>query len=313
MFSRAAFSLVLFCWSFIAIAQSDEFNSLNLGSQWSWIRENPDNWFLTSTELEIRTEAGALEGTSYNNVKNILLQDAPRGTFRFETRLYFNPDSMFHNAGLIYYIDDDNYIRVSRGIYETSINGVWMEFEVNASAIMDIVNDITASILYLRLSRTDDTIFTATYSLDGITWRLIGQETLHFPKRKARIGLQAANGYGITATPKSIPARFDYFRFAVTGVADRPAPQPSTSRITSIYPNPFNPATTIRYSVRRAGFTTLEIVDGYGRVVRTLAKDLRTPGTYATSFTGSGLPPGVYFARLKTTDGITYRPLLLLR
>ncbi len=313
MFSRAAFFLVIFSWSLIAIAQSDEFNTRKLGSQWSWIRENPVNWRFTSTELEIRTDAGALEGTSYNNVKNVLVQDAPAGTFRFETKLSFYPDSMFHNAGLIYYIDDDNYIRVSRGIYETSINGVWMEFEVNASAIMDIVNNITAPVLFLRLSRTNDTVFAATYSLDGITWRLIGQETLRFPKRKARIGLQAANGAGILATPKSIPARFDYFRFAVTGVNDHAVPQPATSRITGNYPNPFNPTTTIRYSILHAGITTLEIVDGFGRVIRTLTSEFKVPGMYTAIFTATDLPTGVYFARLKSVDGITNRAILLLK
>lgn len=313
MIFRAIVFLVIFFNCFIAAAQSDEFNSRKLGNQWSWIRENPVNWLFTSTELEIRTEAGALEGTSYNNVKNILLQDAPAGTFRFETKLLFYPDSMFHNAGLIYYIDDDNYIRVSRGMYGTSTNGVWMEFEVNASPIMTTVNDITAPVVYLRLSRTNDTVFAATYSLDGVTWRLIGQETLHFPKRMARIGLQAANGYGILATPKSIPARFDYFRFAVTGVEDHLAPQPSTSRIIGNYPNPFTATTTILYSVKRSGIATLEIVDGYGRVVRALTKDFKTPGTYTRTFTDTGLPTGTYFARLKTTDGITVRPLLLLK
>ncbi len=69
-------------------------------------------------------------------------------------------------------------------------------------------------------------------------------------------------------------------------------------------PNPFNPRTTIRFELERAGRVMLEVFDIRGRNVATLVDGERGAGEHAVPFVADGLPSGTYFARLKA-EGTT--------
>ena len=69
-------------------------------------------------------------------------------------------------------------------------------------------------------------------------------------------------------------------------------------------PNPFNPATTIAYSVAAPGHVTLLVYDLAGRVVRTLVDSRVDPGPHTvvwdgTSDTGNRAASGVYFVKME--------------
>jgi hypothetical protein len=110
--------------------------------------------------------------------------------------------------------------------------------------------------------------------------------------------------------------------FARPLVAD-PSAVPTTPRLTApelrIYPNPFNPACTIRYVVPRGGPATLEIFDLRGRRVRTLLAMSHVeagPGTAIWAGTddhGRHLSSGNYLCRLVTIDGVVTRKIQLLK
>mgnify|MGYP003805339601 CR=1 FL=1 len=64
------------------------------------------------------------------------------------------------------------------------------------------------------------------------------------------------------------------------------------------YPNPFNPITTITYQIPEESNVCLRIYDILGREVLLLADEVKQVGRYSSTFDGSELPSGVYFARL---------------
>jgi len=66
------------------------------------------------------------------------------------------------------------------------------------------------------------------------------------------------------------------------------------------YPNPFNPVTTIKYSLAEESYTTLKIYNVLSQEVLTLVDEVRAKGSYSVSFNGSGLPSGIYLAMLQT-------------
>lgn len=73
----------------------------------------------------------------------------------------------------------------------------------------------------------------------------------------------------------------------------------------SNYPNPFNPTTTINFSLARTSETSLTIFDVNGRVVRTLIHGTMPSGFHtvqwnATDDAGKIVPSGVYFCQLKS-------------
>ncbi len=79
------------------------------------------------------------------------------------------------------------------------------------------------------------------------------------------------------------------------------------------HPNPFNPATTIRFTLPRRSTVTLKVYDVRGREVATLVDAVLEPGTHAVRFDAAGLPSGVYFYRMRAGDFVDAKKLMLLR
>jgi hypothetical protein len=73
---------------------------------------------------------------------------------------------------------------------------------------------------------------------------------------------------------------------------------PSLRASLSNQPNPFNPSTTIRFSVPKAGRATLAVFDLRGHKVATLQDGDMAAGDHSLQFSGEGLPSGTYFYRL---------------
>lgn len=84
-------------------------------------------------------------------------------------------------------------------------------------------------------------------------------------------------------------------------------------------PNPFNPATTIGYSISREGRTELRVYSVTGRLVRTLADGMAPAGDHKLIWRGENdrgnpVASGVYFVRLvHDGDPKATRKVLLLR
>lgn len=78
-------------------------------------------------------------------------------------------------------------------------------------------------------------------------------------------------------------------------------------------PNPFNPLTTIRYSVGTAGPVSLTMYDLQGRVVARLVDRHQEVGAYEMMFQPRGLASGTYVYRLVTSDGMMNRRMVLLK
>jgi len=84
-------------------------------------------------------------------------------------------------------------------------------------------------------------------------------------------------------------------------------------RLYPAYPNPFNPVTTIQYSIPAAVDVRLSIYNMLGEEVEILAAGKHQPGNYTVSWNGSRFSSGMYFYRLYTSEFSTVRKLLLLK
>ncbi len=89
-------------------------------------------------------------------------------------------------------------------------------------------------------------------------------------------------------------------------------------RLEQNIPNPFNPSTTIRYSVPRAQRVRLEIFNTAGQKVVCLVDGVVTRGRGQVVWDGAdehgrAVASGTYFCRLTTDDGCQVRRVVLLR
>jgi hypothetical protein len=89
--------------------------------------------------------------------------------------------------------------------------------------------------------------------------------------------------------------------------------RPADFGLLGAWPNPFNPSTTLSWSLPQAGSVRLAVHDLLGREVSLLAEGLQSMGSHQTVWNPEGLPSGVYFARLVSEDGVSVRKLTLIR
>jgi hypothetical protein len=110
--------------------------------------------------------------------------------------------------------------------------------------------------------------------------------------------------------------------FALNSVASLGAieieTRPEVFALGNNYPNPFNPATTIKYQLPEATDVRLEIFNVVGQVVRTLVADPQDAGRYtvqwdATNDGGQPLSSGIYFYRLHAGEFQEVNKMLLLK
>ncbi|MBA4251728.1 MAG: hypothetical protein C0425_10425 [Chlorobiaceae bacterium] len=105
--------------------------------------------------------------------------------------------------------------------------------------------------------------------------------------------------------------RYLVTRSPITAIEEDEMNQKSFEMI-NIYPNPFNPSTTIRFSLSKNEKINLRVFDLIGRVIATLVDEELSAGEHLINFDGKNFPSGVYFIRLKIGSSLfTHKAMLL--
>jgi hypothetical protein len=79
------------------------------------------------------------------------------------------------------------------------------------------------------------------------------------------------------------------------------------------YPNPFNPSTTIRFSLPENGVTTLKVYDISGSEVSSLVDGNLEAGEHEVNFNASNLASGTYFYRLTSGSFTDVKKMMLVK
>jgi hypothetical protein len=115
-------------------------------------------------------------------------------------------------------------------------------------------------------------------------------------------------------TGNGVAREFDGLR----GTADAAHEAVYGDHLAQNHPNPFNPSTTIEYSISEDSHVSLSIFNVKGQLVRTLENGLRKRHNYrmvwdGKSDKGEAVASGTYFCRLKTDRLTQTRKLVVLR
>lgn len=79
------------------------------------------------------------------------------------------------------------------------------------------------------------------------------------------------------------------------------------------FPNPFNPATKINYTIPIAGNVQLRVYNTLGEVVSELINDWHISGNYSVDFIATDLSNGVYFYRIQYGKKSIVKKMILLK
>ena len=102
-----------------------------------------------------------------------------------------------------------------------------------------------------------------------------------------------------------------YFNNMSVGVDDELTPQ--SFALYPSYPNPFNPITTIRFSVEARHALHLRVYDISGRLIETLVNEKLNPGEHEIQWHADRYASGVYFVELVSGDQRQVQKLILIK
>jgi parallel beta-helix repeat protein len=79
------------------------------------------------------------------------------------------------------------------------------------------------------------------------------------------------------------------------------------------YPNPFNPSTTISYTLPEAGAVQIKIYDILGREVSKLVDEQKSAGKYSVQWNGINYASGIYFYSVTFGGQRLYKKMLMIK
>jgi hypothetical protein len=102
--------------------------------------------------------------------------------------------------------------------------------------------------------------------------------------------------------------KFEYSSIASVNIA-----APSSFKLVQNFPNPFNPATVIKFELPQASHVKLRIFNSLGEEVVSLINEKKEAGFYSVNFNAKQLPTGVYLYRLETNGYSLTKKMLLIK
>jgi len=99
---------------------------------------------------------------------------------------------------------------------------------------------------------------------------------------------------------------------------DTPPVIPTETALLSAYPNPFNPITNLRYSLKNPGFVTIDVYNNRGQLIRHFSNDHPVAGYYKVTWDGKDMngkevSSGIYCYRMKNGKFTSSKKMVLLK
>ena len=122
-----------------------------------------------------------------------------------------------------------------------------------------------------------------------------------------RTSVEFNGGFEIPAAPEFSCGEGDPI------VLSSPLPAPDKFELSSVYPNPFNSTTSIKYGLPYPSHISLEIYNPSGQRITTLFEGYKQAGFHTSSLIATDLPSGLYFVRLEAAGQVFTQKAMLIR
>ena len=99
----------------------------------------------------------------------------------------------------------------------------------------------------------------------------------------------------------------------VTDINEKGVNVPLSYELAQNFPNPFNPTTTIKYTILNETIVKLTVHDILGRQIQVLVNEKQKPGNYSVMFNAKILTTGVYFYKLETGTFTSTKKMIVLK
>jgi regulation of enolase protein 1 (concanavalin A-like superfamily) len=171
----------------------DQFKG-KLGQGWSWIRENPKGWRVSTDGLEIRVEPGNMWGPS-NDARNVLVRNAPNpgaGAIEICATFENRPTEQYEQVDLVWYYDDSHMVKLGQEMVDGQLSIVMGREEKDRTRTIAII-PLKAFSVSVRILVTTNLI-RGQFRPEGATeWQDAGNCDLPV-KGSPKISIQAYQG-----------------------------------------------------------------------------------------------------------------------
>lgn len=160
----------------------------------------------------------------------------------------------------------------------------------------DRANRINHNLPYLSNWNTNAGGVTLDYTLNGAD---SAKPVFNYKMKFAHITGVMDSDFG---TFRLQPRHADDFG-TLLSVSVQQTPKPSIAKLEQNFPNPFNPATSIKFTLSQPGTVSLEVFNLIGQKVKTMINNQpMTAQSYTHSFDALGLSSGIYIYRLTVNN-----------
>jgi len=306
---------------------------------------------IVESEPDLAIQNGSVNPTSVNQGNTVtvtynLLNIGTAGIGQNRTGIYLSMDSNFSGP-----TSDDTYlgediqltawagsnVQVSKVVtipanYSTGNRYIFiMADRINDFSEPDEVNNISSAIPLV----VTGTVATPTFNPTGGTYPTPQSVTISCATSGASIryttnGAEPTESSTLYSSPITISStttlKAKGFKtgstatgiYNITVSNDDPSAIPIATVVSGNYPNPFNPTTTIKYSIKNPSHVLMGVYNSRGALVKMLVDAQKTPGFYQIIWNGEDdseneVSSGVYFIVLKADSVISCIKMLMMK
>ncbi|HWA07516.1 MAG TPA: T9SS type A sorting domain-containing protein [Ignavibacteria bacterium] len=330
-------------WCYHA-AMWGRFDTISVSGQ---VRYADNNAIVTGGRIKIlrmdvvTREIIAIDSANVDGLGNYILRRVPRGDSTLRVMIF--PDDELNDSGIdtgfvpTYYPSTIEWL--SAGVLYAAGNLTNINISVirrNTSAMQDGIaanisgnvflnilpplnnNDLLVgplpylkgSILYLK---KDTSFVKSVITDDNQHYSITGVSAGTYTLTVQRLGYETESRQVVIGTVNLDTVNFYLDTLNVIGIVNINSGIPENFSLGQNYPNPFNPQTKIKFSMKKSAAAELKVFDLLGREVKTLVNGNLKAGVYEVSYNASGLPSGVYFYRLRTSEFTETKKMVLIK
>jgi hypothetical protein len=216
--------------------------------------------------------------------------------------------SKMHDSTIVTYFDENSDLFFSRAIYLGPNVSVFNMQETRDGGYLFGAYDTNYDLVLAKTTASLDLVWEHTYD----TRTLTDARCLAVLDDGGYLFAGDAPGDGIPCDTVVYVVRIAPDTIAYNAINPSNILHPSSFTL-SAYPNPFNPQTTLSFTLPQQGNVKLDIFDVNGRKVKELTDEVLSAGEHHVTFDGSSLPSGIYFARMNFAGTTQTQKLLLLK
>ena len=197
------------------------------------------------------------------------------------------------------------------GNYSKFVRPGWQRIDATKNPVSDVYiaafkDSSTNEFAIVAINQSDDDQ-DITFNLDGFYAESITpHRTSNVEDLRELESLPADSAATVTLQAKSVTTFVGSGSLGTSVSKQGQQIQPTLFSLMGNYPNPFNPSTTIRYSLTKPAEVVLEIYDINGRKIETLVSERQQAGEYNVQWnttTAKNIASGVYIYRLYARSG----------